>query len=90
MESLAYAEAAARDVAAVYAEAQAAIYELSDLNVQYGLGIDVPAKPGPDPAEAKVAGLLGLLVRNVAYDLVLDDQVVKELNAARKAGQKAA
>ena len=84
MAALAEAEAASRQVVAIRSEAQTAIRELSQLREQYALDVEIPREPRPDPAESKVAGVTGLLLRDVGYSQVIERQLDAELASARR------
>ena len=90
MAALAEAEAAGRHVAATRSKAQAAINELSSLVEQYGLEVEVPREPRPDPAESKTAGITCSLLQSVSYSRAIDRSLDAELASARRQLERAA
>ena len=78
------AESAAREVVASRVEAQPAIHDVVQLREQYDLDVKVPPVPKPTTAEAKLAGTLGTLLRNVGYSQVIDQLLDSESAKARR------
>ena len=89
MEALAEAEAAARQVAATRSDTQATINELSSLVGQFGLDVAVPREPRPDPADSKLAGLLGSLLRDVGHSQVIEQALATSAASARRQAKAA-
>jgi uncharacterized protein YqgV (UPF0045/DUF77 family) len=83
MAQIEAAEAAARAVAAKRVQAQVAIWTARDLSDRFALRVEVPAMPDVDRIETQIAGLIGLVIRDVGYTQVIDDLADRELSAAR-------
>ncbi len=64
--------------------AQATTNKLSSLVNQYDLGTEVPRVPEPNPAESKLVGVTGVLLRDVGYLQVIAPQLHAELASARR------
>ena len=84
MAALAEAEASARAVVEARAKAQETLHELSELRAQNALDIDVPQEPRPSPSEEKLAGLLGLLLRDVGHSQIIDRGLGAEMASAQQ------
>ena len=84
MEAMAGVEVAARKVVATRGQAQATIRDLSSLVERYGLDIEIPREPSPNPAESKLVGVTGVLLRDVGYLQVIAPQLHAELASARR------
>ena len=83
VNALTEAEVAARQVAAIRSEAQAAILEMRQLREVYALEIEVPGELNASSVESKLAGHLATLLRNVGYRQVIDQQFDAEVASAR-------
>jgi chromosome segregation ATPase len=85
-EFLAQIEAAvvtAHTVATARTEGRAASAQARDLIARFALDLPVPEVPTPDHDETQIAGLVGVVIRDVGYYQIVEDVLERELTAAR-------
>ncbi len=86
--SLEAAETIAQDLIAKRREAEKSHHELTVLVSAIGLDVTVPKLFKPEVAESKLAGLVGLLCRNVGYSLEIDAGLAAEVADARRSVER--